>query len=89
MFPYFPLGFVRNVRSKGELPREKRLTRLCNRSRVPSISTGSTESLREEDFKYSLEQYYRIKEQIKFYKVSEPTRKSYKRTWNRCNAFLL
>lgn len=83
------VGFTRNIRSRGELPREQRLTRICNRSQIPSLSTGTTESFKEGDFKYSLEQYYRIKDQIKAYKVTASTRRSYKRTWDRCNAFLL
>lgn len=82
-------GFTKNTRTRGNLPISERLTGIGNRSQVPSVSTGTTESLREEDFKYSLEQYYRIRDQIKYYKVGKSTRRAYKRTWNRCNSFLL
>lgn len=63
-----------------------RLTGINDRSTTPSVSTGS--SLEQQELKYSLAQYKRIKYIIKNHRLQPSTRKSYKKTWNRFNRFI-
>lgn len=63
-----------------------RLTGIHDRSTTPSVSTGS--SYDQQDMKYSLTQYRRIKNIIKNNRLQPSTKRSYKKTWNRFNKFI-
>lgn len=62
------------------------MTQIDDRSSTPSISMGS--SYDQQDMKYSLAQYRRIKHIIKTHRLRSSTRRSYKKTWNRFNRFI-
>lgn len=68
------------------MPRAERLTGIIDRSSTPSVTTGS--SIEQQEMKYSLTQYKRIKYIIKNHRLQPSTRKSYKKTWNRFNKFI-
>lgn len=71
---------------RGEIPLNRRITGISDRSSTPSVSTGSSYDLQE--MKYSLQQYKRIKHIIKNHRLRKSTRKSYKKTWDRFNRFI-
>lgn len=62
------------------------MTGIQDKISTPSISTGS--SYDQQEMKYSLAQYKRIKYIIKNRRLRPSTRKSYKKTWNRFNKFI-